>query len=89
MLFVHQQGSFDGETVGFGGFVHGKGCFVEKREIAGRAGNDEKDQGGNDGKDQGGNDGKDQGGNDGKVEPAMTEGDDEHKKSSRDFSLLL
>ena len=47
--------------------------FVEEKEIAGRAGNDEKDQADNDGK----------------VEPAMTEGDDEHKKSSRDFSLLL
>ena len=34
-----------------------EGCFVEKREIAGRAGNDEKDQAGNDGK----------------VEPGMTE----------------
>ena len=24
-----------------------------------------------------------------RIKPAMTEGDDEHKKSSRDFSLLL
>ena len=26
-LFVHQKGYFDGETVGFGGFVHGRGLF--------------------------------------------------------------